>query len=267
MIEAVVNTLKEVGEYDNTLIWFSGDNGGAPKNGGYNYPMRGSKGSLFEGGIRQLSWVWSSSSSGLIPSSVRGTTYHSPLHLVDYLPTFLSIATGGHWNNPDKMQLDGVDVWSSIISGSPSPRAVNGYETVLNVIDQTGGIRIGEYVLLLGQNADGWYPQPDMVTGERKVHNNATHVAKYLKYGASTAYLFNVVEDPYQFNDISGENEELVSDMTAKLLVYAGQAMDYNTDTTKEDAASTVAATTGYWSPWLQTLDPSDGEAVPTAEK
>ena len=80
--------------------------GGAPKNGGYNWPMRGSKGTLYEGGIRQAAWVWSS----LLSQDVRGQVYNGQIHLADMLPTFLGLATGGHWQPPSGKQLDGVDV-------------------------------------------------------------------------------------------------------------------------------------------------------------
>ena len=65
-VEGMMAAVSDIGQYDNTLFVASGDNGGAPKNGGYNYPLRGSKGTLFEGGIRQNSWIW----GAMLPSSV-----------------------------------------------------------------------------------------------------------------------------------------------------------------------------------------------------
>ena len=51
-IGAVVNTLKDTGEYDNTLIFFLSDNGGAHNNQSCNYPLKGFKGNKYEGGHR-----------------------------------------------------------------------------------------------------------------------------------------------------------------------------------------------------------------------
>lgn len=49
-IGEVVQSLKDAGMYDNTVIIFTSDNGGDVGSGGSNHPLRGNKGSLFEGG-------------------------------------------------------------------------------------------------------------------------------------------------------------------------------------------------------------------------
>ena len=61
-VGAIVGTLKRLGLAENPLIFFQGDNGATrepraglnqqPARGGSNYPLRGFKFSLFEGGIR-----------------------------------------------------------------------------------------------------------------------------------------------------------------------------------------------------------------------
>eukprot|EP00595_Chromulina_sp_UTEXLB2642_P002789 CAMPEP_0196767496 /NCGR_PEP_ID=MMETSP1095-20130614/41697_1 /TAXON_ID=96789 ORGANISM="Chromulina nebulosa, Strain UTEXLB2642" /NCGR_SAMPLE_ID=MMETSP1095 /ASSEMBLY_ACC=CAM_ASM_000446 /LENGTH=294 /DNA_ID=CAMNT_0042135911 /DNA_START=384 /DNA_END=1269 /DNA_ORIENTATION=+ len=50
----LIETLKRLDEYDNTIVVFTSDNGGANYIGlkDINYPFRGWKGTLFEGGIR-----------------------------------------------------------------------------------------------------------------------------------------------------------------------------------------------------------------------
>ena len=55
----VVQSLKENGQYENTIIAFTTDNGGAANFGGNNYPLKGTKGTLFEGGTRGIAFVHS----------------------------------------------------------------------------------------------------------------------------------------------------------------------------------------------------------------
>ena len=50
--ELCIETIK--GLWDNTILIFSSDNGGKSKEGGYNTPLRGEKGSLYEGGIKSI---------------------------------------------------------------------------------------------------------------------------------------------------------------------------------------------------------------------
>ena len=52
----IVNSLKEAGMYDNSLILFSTDNGGSVENFS-NYPLRGHKEMLYEGGVRGVAFV------------------------------------------------------------------------------------------------------------------------------------------------------------------------------------------------------------------
>lgn len=51
-IGKVIDKLKATGLYDNTLIFFLSDNGGAHNNLSSNYPLKGFKGNKYEGGIR-----------------------------------------------------------------------------------------------------------------------------------------------------------------------------------------------------------------------
>lgn len=254
-VEGIIATLGENGYYDNTLFVFAGDNGGAPKNGGYNYPLRGSKGTLFEGGIRQASFMWGQ----MLPRDVLGTTYDGQISLTDWFPTFMSIATAGMWHPNYFYELDGVDLFTALYSGGKSPRN----ETLLNVIDSAGGIRVGDWVYLEGVKDDGWYPQPDARLGALPMRqsnltqlrgdcvtvswNNKTKGWE----GDGCNYLFNVAEDVDEQYNVADDYPDLVAVMSAKLAAYAAQAVDYNVDTDKQDAAYDQAAATGYWGPWL----------------
>ena len=83
-IGAVLAKLKELELDDNTMVLFFSDNGG---HGGVtsNAPLRGSKGMLYEGGIREplvIKWP------GVTKA---GTTCHEPVIGIDLYPTFLEV--------------------------------------------------------------------------------------------------------------------------------------------------------------------------------
>eukprot|EP00035_Acanthoeca_spectabilis_P007521 m.137653 g.137653 ORF g.137653 m.137653 type:complete len:186 (-) comp13983_c0_seq5:1153-1710(-) len=87
---AVVNVttaLVDTGLWNNTLVWFSADNGGIGR--GNNYPLRGHKHDPWEGGTRATAFV----SGGFLPSRLSGTQSGPKLvHISDLYATFCSLA-------------------------------------------------------------------------------------------------------------------------------------------------------------------------------
>lgn len=72
--------------FNNTLMLFASDNGGdLSKN---NYPLRGSKYSDFEGGVRTSAFL----SGGFLPEHVRGTINTKYIHITDWYRTFSELA-------------------------------------------------------------------------------------------------------------------------------------------------------------------------------
>jgi hypothetical protein len=192
---------------------------------------------------------------------MRGTTYDGAIHLADFFPTFMSVATAGLWHANFAYSLDGIDMWPALLSGGTSPRNV----TVLNVLDDTGGIRVGNYVLLIGAKSDGWYPQPDMKTGyksprfssKEKLKEDCASVSLNavtgLWAGDECNYLFDVVNDVTEETNLYDNYPDIVATLTTLLQQYIAEAVDYNENSDKEDAAKEQAASTGYWGPWVDT--------------
>jgi arylsulfatase A-like enzyme len=118
--EAIANVtcaLKSHGLYDNSIIVIAGDNGGEGSINGTSYPFRGNKFDTYNGGVRTNAFVH----SPLIDDSLRGQTYSGRLHVTDWMPTLMGLATNNEWTNTT--EIDGVDQWSSILyGGSSSPR-------------------------------------------------------------------------------------------------------------------------------------------------
>lgn len=117
-MENIYNALDDKGVLDNTYILFASDNGGCPTAGGRNYPLRGTKGSLFEGGTKVEAFIY----SPLLSSKVQGSTYSNLFHVSDWLPTVLSMAEVGYVRY-GTYALNGVSHLKAITSGDKAPRS------------------------------------------------------------------------------------------------------------------------------------------------
>lgn len=164
-VQEVVAAYKAAGILNDTLIIFTGDNGGNTDTGGSNMPLRGAKATMFEGGVRTAAFV---SGAGL--DLVAGTISNEFYSLVDWFPT---IAFGIAGVDPEEAllpkynyqspppPLDGMNIWTSLSTGSPSPRneallyldpfsCFVGHSEVPCSVPGQGAIRIGNYKLIHG---------------------------------------------------------------------------------------------------------------------
>lgn len=97
----ILNALRENGLNENTLVVFTNDNGGQTLTGANNFPLRGRKGSLWEGGIRV---PWAMRWTGKIEP---GTVIENPVISLDFLPTFVAVAGG---TVKPEWKLDGTNL-------------------------------------------------------------------------------------------------------------------------------------------------------------
>merc|ERR1712227_1141446 len=117
----LTRTLKQQGLYDNTLIIFSSDNG-APSNQAYphgsgthaNWPLRGGKLQLYEGGIRVPAFIH----SNLLNKDVLGSSSWALLHITDWFSTLLYLSG----SNSTDQDLDGYNQWHTINASQMNPR-------------------------------------------------------------------------------------------------------------------------------------------------
>jgi arylsulfatase A len=108
----ILKTLKELGLDQKTLVIFTSDNGGATQHGAKNFPLRGGKGSTWEGGHRVccvMRWP------GQIPA---GTSTDELTVTLDLLPTLARLA--GTTAPADRI-IDGKNIWP-LMSGTPNAK-------------------------------------------------------------------------------------------------------------------------------------------------
>lgn len=104
----LVETLKNNGQLENTLIVFLSDNGGQLRSGATNRPLKGGKGDSYEGGFRvPMFFHW--------PAQVAvGEQYQHPVTALDFYPTFAKLADA---TIPAGKHIDGKDVWPALKAG------------------------------------------------------------------------------------------------------------------------------------------------------
>ena len=156
-IGKMVTELKEQELYDNTIIIFLGDNGGNTRAGGNNWPLRGEKSEVYEGGVRTPGFVHSPllSKSGQISEKLT--------HVTDWLPTLYHVA-GATDQEISEQNFSGINQWSTI--QDPDLTDVR-TEMVVNLDDvngvTVGALRQGNFKLVkhLGNEEVGWYEPPE----------------------------------------------------------------------------------------------------------
>lgn len=108
----VLGKLKELGIDEKTMVVFTSDNGGATRHGASNAPLRGGKGTTWEGGHRVCFLArW----PGRIPA---GTASDEMAISFDLLPTFAALA--GVEMSGDRI-IDGKDIRQLLLSDDPVP--------------------------------------------------------------------------------------------------------------------------------------------------
>ncbi|MGF1585584.1 MAG: arylsulfatase [Bacteroidales bacterium] len=156
-IGKIIDALERTGKRENTIIIFISDNGGqfswhseTEYHGDYadkphsvlgnNYPLRGWKGQLYEGGIRVPALInW--------PGQLEPGIFEFPVHVSDWLPTICALAGIKQNLRPD---LDGQNIWP-MLTGEQS---ATGNRTLYWKTNQTYAVRAGNWKMLVNRNND-----------------------------------------------------------------------------------------------------------------
>nr|XP_013808980.1 PREDICTED: arylsulfatase I isoform X2 [Apteryx mantelli mantelli] len=266
MDEAVKNitwALKKYGYYDNSVIVFSTDNGGQTFSGGSNWPLRGRKGTYWEGGVRGIGFVH----SPLIKRKRRISW--ALVHITDWYPTLVSLARGNLSNVPG---LDGYNVWPAISEGKESPRTeiLHNIDPLYNhakygsLEDGFGiwntavqaSIRVGEWKLLTGDPGySDWIP-PQTLTNFPGSWWNLERLTDGLR--KKSMWLFNITADPYERYDLSDQRPDVVRTLLMRLVYYNRTAIPVRYPA--ENPRAHPDFNGGAWGPWASEDDVDEWE-------
>ena len=135
----LLDAIDELGIAENTFVIFTSDNGGGFRG---NAPLRGGKGSLYEGGTRMPSMV---RGPGISP----GTYCDIPIVQWDFLQTFYDLAGG---TQPLPSELDGGSLRDVFMRGNKGKVTRNTAPLVFHFPWHTGdpesAVRMGDYKLI-----------------------------------------------------------------------------------------------------------------------
>lgn len=212
-IANVTAALDSTGLRDNTLIIFTSDNGGTTAGGGagYNYPLRGRKSMMFEGGIRVPAFV-----NG--PMVTKTGENNGLFHITDWFSTIMSFAgkspntaTSGYYGD-----IDGIDQYSMITTGGPSART----EVVHGVGEESCVMKQGVKLIQWLSDRPGEYVEPPEYSqkkrdvGERVIRQPAAREV--------ISSLFDIGVDPTESNDLINDTNyaAILADLTQKITDY-----------------------------------------------
>uniref|UniRef100_A0A672RUU7 Arylsulfatase family member I n=1 Tax=Sinocyclocheilus grahami TaxID=75366 RepID=A0A672RUU7_SINGR len=250
-VRNVTYALRKYGYYKNSVIIFSTDNGGQPLFGGSNWPLRGRKGTYWEGGVRGIGFVH----SPLLRRRKRVS--QALVHITDWYPTLVGLA-GGNVSRMDG--LDGYDMWETISNGKESPcleilhnidplynpawhRSLKNRYGIWNTAIQAA-VRVGDWKLLNGNPGYGEWIPPQMLGNFPKSWWNLERHTEAKK----SLWLFNVADDPYERYDLAERRPDVVKQLLARLAFYNRTAVPVRYPL--EDPRADPRRNGGAWGPW-----------------
>jgi arylsulfatase I/J len=225
----VVKLLQTQRLYDNTLIVFTSDNGGAHNTN--NYPLKGGKESPWEGGIRTASFV----SGGFLPEKQRGKSTSGLVTAWDWYATFAALSgsdpTDLRAKEAGLPPVDSINVWP-LISGATTSSPRQHVEISLNTfLPSLGGLIKGEYKIIVGVGSNytvqGLYWTGPMYPNETSGsgHDTAALYRRAESCGVTpaTGCMFNIFEDPGEHNNIAPKEPAIFWSLLKELKASKGE--------------------------------------------
>jgi len=242
-IANITMRLQEKNLLDDTIIIFTTDNGGQTHQGSSNWPLRGNKATVFEGGVRGTAFVWGSQLPKLNYDN------NQLIHVTDWLPTIVEGIAGLELDK-DKWALDGHNVWNTITNNDETPRE----EMLINLDPPRtrhmgqAAIRIKQWKLITGLPNCSLTPgRLGDICPDGWIHLDGT--IEPPPYTPSFTWLFNIEDDPNERNNVADQNPEIVRQLKERIEYYNSTHIEQLNPPL--DPRSNPARFGGVWTPWL----------------
>jgi arylsulfatase I/J len=235
----VTAALKKGHLWEETLMLFSADNGGwVGGTGSNNWPLRGSKVSDFEGGVRTVAFL----AGGYLPPTVRGGTFTGLISIADWFGTLSElVGVAPHDHVAGLPPVDSVEgLWASLMvpNGTVSPRtelllsyscaadngnasgcdptAVSAYNTI-DQAPQDPSLRIGgDMALISGSHKIIFGAQQGRGIWFGPVYPNGSHDQPL--FPCTDGCLFDIFADPTEHVNLKESQLSLYETMRKRLL-------------------------------------------------
>jgi arylsulfatase A-like enzyme len=192
-IGKILSLLETSGQLENTLIVFISDNGGSVEvSHAVNAPLRGTKGTFLEGGIRVPTiYHW--------PAKLKPAVYSEPVIALDFLATFLAVAGG---------QAPAVGVRQERAGRKKKHGPI--YDSV-DLIPYFTGEKMG--------------PPHETLYWRMALRGAAVRDGdwKFLRPNSQPAQLYNLADDLSETNDLIQKHPDIAARLLAKLNDWEGR--------------------------------------------
>ncbi len=268
----ITDALKRTGQWNNTLIIYTHDNGAPLGQGGSNYPLRGGKNSNFEGGVRVPAIL----SGGALPAARRGATVNNLFHVSDWAPTLIA-AIGASYDpdpNADRIPVDGINQWKLLSEGVPDTQrneiildhCLANFSTASTGCNHfkskrepgVGALIVGDMKLVAGPNGGEWTS-----------YLNGTQSKSFNGVACDDFCIFNITADPSEHVDLKDVMPDVANQLNARFneIVNEFHPDKYNPPAEDKDTCAAAAANGNFLVPWKSSGPPPAPSPAPAMGK
>ncbi|KAL1471797.1 hypothetical protein MTO96_039719 [Rhipicephalus appendiculatus] len=246
-----------------SVVVFASDNGAAPveeitaANAGSNWPLRGVKGNVWEGGVRTPAVFWYGRLSGGFPRPPS----QQMMHIVDWAPTFYAAA------GTSSLTVRSLGLTHCSTVDGPPPEGSPPEELDLDaLVESSDAWRALQQALLDIGNSDhsvvrkNWRQELIVKCSDNAISEGDQRVTDNFD-PHDTAFLFDVFNDPCELNNLASTEPELRNRLLNKLSTYRAH-LPSNRVSHERDERGYPEIHDCMWSTWLD-VEPAEYRNCP----